>query len=434
MVHPHGILLGASVIGTDTAGKESKDHAMECILGEWFDNGLDYHSVLSSCASLTPYPMNINATRLGLSNIYLQQAICNPCCNYMPGMLLVPQYNQRMILMPDFMPCAEHLIEDGADSMPGLNLQVVFMNMHLTYEDGMVMSRSASQRFRYTAEIHRVVPASERNIPDQGSNVDPYSRNWWQCHFSGMIKSVNQIDPDRVLLIITCECHPVNGDKFTTLHGQKGVITIISDHNMPHINGEPAEIVIGSSSILKRGTISQLLEAAYTQYAIQYMPLGSHMTYNDAHLPFSREIKRPCCSFTEVLSRYECDVVINENTVARKVYAIGSNIAEKRNVRVNYGTIRVMQSCFLASHRVSATSGMPSVSAKNMNTSSSTGGSKSLGEMEVTQLIALGLTHCIAELSDRSDMHVVYVCTGTASCLVIATKGKTQLVLFNLRH
>ena len=117
--------------------------------------GLDYHSVLSSCASLTPYPMNINATRLGLSNIYLQQAICNPCCNYMPGMLLVPQYNQRMILMPDFMPCAEHLIEDGADSMPGLNLQVVFMNMHLTYEDGMVMSRSASQRFRYTAEIHR---------------------------------------------------------------------------------------------------------------------------------------------------------------------------------------------------------------------------------------------------------------------------------------
>lgn len=70
-----------------------------------------------------------------------------------------------------------------------------------------------------------------------------------------------------------------------------------------------------------------------------------------------------------------------------------------------------MQSCFLAGHRMSTTASMSSVNTKKMNTSSSTGGSKSLGEMEVTQLQASGLSHCMTELSDRSDIHVVQVCS-----------------------
>lgn len=399
-------------------------------------DGLEYHSVLSPCASLTPYPCNINVTRLGLSNIYLQQAICAPYCNYMPGMLFVPQYSERPILMPDFISSADHMIANGADSMPGLNLRVVFMNMLLTYEDGMVMSRTASERFRYTAEVHRIVSAHDKSIPDQSTRIEPYSTYWWQCHFSGVVKSVNQIDPHRVRLVITCECYPVNGDKFTTLHGQKGVITILSDHNMPYVNGYPAEIVIGTSSILKRGTVSQLLEAAYTQYAIEYMASNSHITYNDAYLHFSQEINKPHCYLTNILSKFECDVIINEDVVVRKVYTIGSSIAEKRNVRVNYGTIRVMQSCFLASHRMSATASMSSASAKNMNTSSSTGGSKSLGEMEVTQLIASGLTHSIAELSDRSDMHVVDVCNDcrliSDMCTCLHKGIDTQRMVFPL--
>ena len=47
---------------------------------------------------------------------------------------------------------------------------------------------------------------------------------------------------------------------------------------------------------------------------------------------------------------------------------------------------------------------------KRANRSSTTGGSKSLGEMEVTQLIASGLKHTILALSDRSAIHRVQVC------------------------
>ena len=112
-----------------------------------------YASVLSPCASLTPFPDRINTTRLGLSNMYLQQAICEPYCAYMPGIKLTPMYSEKPLLMPDVLPSPEHLIEGSLCSMPGLNLRVVFMNMHLTHEDGMVMSRSASARFIYRAEV-----------------------------------------------------------------------------------------------------------------------------------------------------------------------------------------------------------------------------------------------------------------------------------------
>ena len=46
---------------------------------------------------------------------------------------------------------------------------------------------------------------------------------------------------------------------------QKLVYTL-NDSDMPHIEDEPAELVIGSSSVLNHGTISQELEAAYTQH------------------------------------------------------------------------------------------------------------------------------------------------------------------------
>ena len=149
------------------------------------------------------------------------------------------------------------------------------MNMKATYEDGMVMSRSASERFVYTAEVTRTLNMSSRHIPNIGTLIMPYQTEWWQCHFEGVVTNVKRIDINRVIVVIHCDCYPVNGDKFTTWHGQKGVVTIVNDHDMPCINGQYTELVIGSSSVLKRGTINQMLEAAYTQYAIDNMEFVS---------------------------------------------------------------------------------------------------------------------------------------------------------------
>ena len=296
---------------------------------------LKYHSVLSPCASLTPFPSHINATRLGLSNVYMQHAICEPYCTYMAGMKFTPLYNEDTILLPDFLLTTNHVISGSQRSFPGLNLFAVFMNMHLTHEDGVVMSRSASERFKYKAEINRTLSVFDRHIPDVGTIIEPYSRNWWQCHFKGTVIVVKQIDPDRILLILSCICYPVNGDKFTTLHGQKGVVTILEDHKMPHISDRQAEIVIGSSSILKRGTVSQMLEAAYSQHAIDNMNLNSHITYSDAVKDYMDNYNYHGSDITRAFKTYEKDIIINDSTVTRKVYKVYSEISEARSVRAS---------------------------------------------------------------------------------------------------
>jgi hypothetical protein len=52
---------------------------------------------------------------------------------------------------------------------------------------------------------------------------------------------------------------------------------------------------------------------------------------------------------------------------------------------------------------------------------SSQGGSKSLGEMECMQLVASGMTGCMQEFVNRSDMCTVDVCRGCKMLLIVCT-------------
>ena len=46
--------------------------------------------------------------------------------------------------------------------------------MMLTYEDGMVMSRSTSKRYAYRAKVSCIIKASTRHILEVGSIIEPY--------------------------------------------------------------------------------------------------------------------------------------------------------------------------------------------------------------------------------------------------------------------
>ena len=79
---------------------------------------------------------------------------------------------------------------------------------------------------------------------------------WWKIPFDGAI------------------CHiQSTKEQFTTFHGQKGVIAVLPDLDMLVVNGLRSEIVIGSSSIIKRDTMVQLLEAAYSWYSRTIRPM-----------------------------------------------------------------------------------------------------------------------------------------------------------------
>lgn len=372
---------------------------------------VEYHTVLSPCASIVPFPERINPVRMGLSNIYLQQAVCKPYCDYMPGMRIVPYYEEGCIGIQDYM--LNRLVNNPGDttSMPGLNLFAVFVNMQLTYEDAMVLSRTASLLFKYRVIVTRIISTASENIPKPQDIIKPYEREWWQCHFTGTVVSVTQRNVDDMVVLIESECYPVNGDKFTTLHGQKGVITIINDEDMPHVNNRAAQIVIGSSSVLKRETISQLLEAACSQYALDHMDNSVCHSWSAIQDHYKTSRTHGIRYVTDILRTYEAEVFFDGHTITRRIQPMHGNIIGTGPVRANYGTIRVMQSCFLASYRSSGTARMASSRSKTSAKPASQGGSKILGEMEVTQLVGSGLSHCLQELSDRSDVHVVTMCS-----------------------
>jgi len=103
-------------------------------------------------------------------------------------------------------------------------------------------------------------------------------------------------------------------------------------------------------------------------------------------------------------------VRIGGHIARHKVWVMGSNISDVCNVRANYGTICVLQSCFLASFRMSCTAKHASLNTLCPETNAHLGGSRTLGEMESMQLAASGLSHVMSEFQMRSNMCIVDVC------------------------
>lgn len=391
--------------------------------GPWVDSKSGYsfdgtyRQCVSSAISLVPFLEHINPVRAGLTNVYLNQCITLPCCKYFPGIVLTPKYNQKPCVMS---ANSYYTSDESLDNIPGLNLFAIFVNLELTYEDGIVMSRSAANRFGYTSKTSVHLTPIIDSIPDIDEVIKPFSVKWWQNHFEGVVESKGPGPMGLVKVVLRSECLPVDGDKFTTLHGQKGVVTILEDSEMPRIKRRYADVVIGSSSIIKRETVSQLLEAACGMYVQTHM--GANTThYTDAILDsYKTEFRVSSDVHSSLLSKYEDEVIINNIVPRRKVVRPGTGVGSvvEQVVRANYGIIRVMQSCFLASTRMSCTHQCSKPHALVVNSKSRSGGSKSLGEMECTQLAAAGLTNCLEEFMDRSDMCLIDMCR-VCRCLSI---------------
>jgi len=383
----------------------------------------NYRSVISPAVSLIPFIEHIHPVRASLVNVYLNQAICEPCNKYYPGVVLKPEYSEIPCVISDNCSYDD---ESSLKCIPGLNLFTIFVNLELTYEDAIVMSRSAARRFKYSSHTSVHLAPSGPRIPSIGEKISPFSTAWWQSHFEGIVVQKQAGPNATVTVIIKSMCLPVNGDKFTTLHGQKGVVTILDDIDMPSVYGKYAELVIGSSSIIKRGTPSQLLEAACGMYAQMHMDSSiSHCT-ETVLKSYAMDYNVTRNVTTSILSRYESEVKVSKMQPMRKIVK-PDNMSLTSAVRANYGIIRIMQSCFLASIRMSSTYECSGVHSTSVNTKSSEGGSKSLGEMECTQLMASGMTRCLEEFIERSDMCNVDMCRVCRCLRIVCICSDTKI-------
>jgi hypothetical protein len=115
---------------------------------------------------------------------------------------------------------------------------------------------------------------------------------------------------------------------------------------------------------------------------------------------------------SRLISKYEGEVHVPivdgiRSTITMRRAVKNSGMTQNMPVRVNYGMIRVMQSVFMASNKMSFTATPTHRYTSTPASRSSHGGSKSLGEMELLQLYGAGLKHTLQELKDRADSCII---------------------------
>jgi hypothetical protein len=88
-------------------------------------------------------------------------------------------------------------------------------------------------------------------------------------------------------------------------------VTVLNDWEMPSVKGKSTEMVIGSSAIFKRGTVSQVIEAACGMYCYKKGIEACTMSGNEVLEHFTSEYSRKPKNLHEsICARYEADVVL----------------------------------------------------------------------------------------------------------------------------
>lgn len=141
---------------------------------------------MSPAIWLVPFVEHINPIRASFVNVYLKQAICSPCKKYYPGIILAPNYKEAPCVISS--NCV-YSNEASLECIPGLDLFAIYVNIELTYEDAIVMSRSAATKLIYTCRISVYLNPVKHSIHDIGDTIALFDTTWWQNHFGGIVLS-----------------------------------------------------------------------------------------------------------------------------------------------------------------------------------------------------------------------------------------------------
>lgn len=255
----------------------------------------------STFFSLHPYISSNRAPRPLISSVQLPQAVCQPWC---PGTAAVsPCYSfDPIVTTPTYKAFMdESVIDDGgiSSTLPGENVMILYLNLPLTYEDAIVVSKRYVDNGGFSTRslvLYNSLP-QHQYVPPVGSAVCAKLSPWWkspcapQCkHTENWILSagrtycigkvptarVHTRDVDstgNVTVKVISYQQLQQGDKLSTFHGQKGTAVIVDYEDMPVVMTEdgPAtpDVVMGMSSIVTRQTNGQLYETAVSLHAIQ---------------------------------------------------------------------------------------------------------------------------------------------------------------------
>jgi len=180
------------------------------------------------------------------------------------------------------------------------------------------------------------------------------------------------------------------GDKLTGFHGDKGVITkVVAEEDMPHTaDGQPVDIILGPSSMIRRMNIGQLMEVHVGELARK---IGVKVQVQ----PFSEFSMDPLLELAKAKGvKYE-----------EKVELWDGRTGEKYKQNVTVGMKYMFKLDHLADHKVHARSTGPYtlVTQQPLRGKAQRGGRR-FGEMEVWALEAHAVPNVLHEmLTIKSD-------------------------------
>lgn len=376
---------------------------------------------------LCPYLQDDRPPRTLLASGQTVQAVCFP---WAPATAKVaPCHSSKPLVTTQFMRHIQYDQQDNDDAiwdiLPGEDMMVCFANMSLNYDDSMIVSsRFADYGGFETLSICTYRLFANDVIPNVGDEVCSKRFPWWKmpcsqhCICNNPKRSAQNasssicrvISDPRVPTAIVTEStiadngeHQVRvmshaqlmtGDKISTTHGQKGIVTLMPVEDLPVIimpDGTTmvADIYMAVSSITSRQTVGQILESS-----------SAYCAARDAHTDMIAD--------DTDMEPIECKYLLDGGTgqIMTGVTPAGNRVVLKASV----GIIRVFNQTQLTRerhHLTHLTEGKYSLGTASGRTA---GGGVATSEMDFHAMFSSGMTGCAQELLNRGNVVRVGVC------------------------
>lgn len=391
---------------------------------------------------LIPYICFNRPPRTVISSVQSQQAVAVP---YGAGTSSVaPTHVSKPIVST---PLLESIMDDECagicDYMPGEDFVLCYANFNDTYEDSIIMSEGSAARglFSYMAYSSSLVRSHEK-VPEVGEYVNMSDNPWWKVYSRrntniprdsgntqikipknassfiaggdgrGKIVSKSITQTGDISIKILRFCTGVTGDKLASGHGQKGVLKLWKDEDMPwgiDENGNDIrfDIIMSLSSITNRLTNGHYYEMVT---GVKAAGEGRRIVVQPSEY---------CSDHTETtLYDGKTGQMIMRNSETGEIPILAS-----------WGICRIWQMTQLSWDKQHYTHNVAGKYSVSTPVGRSAGGGVKFGEMETHAAASSGFTEASREIKRRIDTVDINICATCESIPQICVCGDKRVLM-----
>lgn len=178
----------------------------------------------------------------------------------------------------------------------------------------------------------------------------------------------------------------LTGDRISTTHGQKGVVRILDQRNLPMVVAEnfnmPVDLYMTASSVTSRQTLGQLFESTA---GIKVLKEGIRDFVPDTNFGQVNECKRLLDGITGEIMTYIDDT------------------GRRHVLKASYGCARVFNQTQLTRERHHLTHNTECKYSLSTSSGRAAGGGVATSEMDFHAMYTSGLLNCSQEILDRGN-------------------------------